>query len=371
MFKTRGYGRSVPESTFITLSSYSSHEYFEDNTNQKFSNHLVNEINCNDFPMELGLVELFYEPGPEVPVKIFGHEPDDNKITIVLRQELDFQVAKKQGDILDFIQYANAELKKFNIKIEFHLLTLKGVSKFVMYQNEVDRQVAISQEYAQALGFTLPSYSSGRHEAKVPYSQADYDQIDLTHKMRIVVFKDDRHDLTVNEPAEPDIFHLITEINTALEQFQITLTWNGEKVFYENEHRPGAMTRFSSRIEKIFNIPSGHLFVGKEESFPSFSDIDLGTKSNFVAVKCKQIAPQTFNGRLFPILKLFQKQKASNENSQVKAKPNPILYVPLSDHPMLLQNLEIELLNEHLNPLELAEGSHTTAILHLRPQFFQ
>jgi hypothetical protein len=315
--------------------------------------------------MEIGLVELYHEPAPEKPATIFGHHPDDNKITVVKRLEKDFQVSKQPGDLIDFVSYLNDELEKLKISIQFHIVSHHGIERLIMYQNEKDRRAILSPDYARAFGFTAGSYAEGKHDAEEPFSEEAYKQIDDTHKFKIMLIKDETHDLRVQEPKQKDVVHLITEINNTLEPFQITLVYDGETIDYENEHTIGAMTQFSSRIEEIFNIPPGHWFVGKKEILPSFPNIDLGVTNNFINVKCNVIDPQHYNGGLMPILKMFQKPETTTPGKLIRLKPAQILYFPVSVS--TLDTLEIELLDEHLDPLKLAEESHTTVVLHLRP----
>jgi hypothetical protein len=362
-------GRHIPEPMTITLSSYSNPDYFAENTNQKFRNLLVNPIDI-ERPMEIGLVEFYHQPAPEKSSNIFGHHPDDNKITVIKREELDFQVAKQAGGLVEFIAFANIELKRFNIPIEFHIVSKKGVGHLIMYQNAKDRRAILSPEYASAFGFTAGSYSEGKHDAEQPFSNEAYNEIDITKKFLVKLVKDETHDLRVQEPATKDVIDLITAINNAMESFQITLVYDGETIEYENEHTYGALTQFSSLIEEIFNIPTGHWFVKKKETFPSFGNIDLGVTSNFINVSCNAIEPQHYNGTLMPILKMFQKPEIPNPAQLVQLKSNKVFYLPISKHVSTLDNLEIELLDEHLQPLKLAKDSHSTVVLQLRPQYY-
>jgi hypothetical protein len=71
-----------------------------------------------------------------------------------------------------------------------------------------------------------------------------------------------------------------------------------------------------------------------------------------------------------PILKMFQKPEIPNPAKLVQLKPNKVVYLPISKHISTLDNLQIEILDEHLQPLKLAEESHSTVVLHLRPKLY-
>ena len=104
-----------PESLFITLTSSTNHEYFPENSAQKFSTKLVEPIQHAQ-NLEIGLVELFYTPAQERGQNIFPEEKD-KKITVLKRNESQFGIQKYPGKLEDFVKICNRELKVKNIDI--------------------------------------------------------------------------------------------------------------------------------------------------------------------------------------------------------------------------------------------------------------
>ena len=356
--------RIQPESLFVTLASSTNHEYFPGNSAQKFSTKLVEPIQYAQ-NLEIGLVELFYSPAQERAHNIFPEEKD-KKISVLKRTESQFAVKKYPGKLDDFVKTCNRELKEKNIDISFSILATSGGLKFVMKQSVQNVFVVINSEYAQALGFTK-TYPPGRHEAEEYYSQDKFDKIDITHNMTITMYHDEEHTVYVAEPEERDVSHLISEINKSLTEFRITVLYADGKFEFENKYAIGARVLFSDFIAKIFDIPIGHWFEKGEENLPSFENINLGTSSSFVNVVCNIATPQQHKGKLMPILKMFQKPNKSGEI--VLLSSNPILYVPIPDL-TTIDKLQIELLDEFLNPIECMEDSETSVVLHIKSRFF-
>ena len=219
----------VPVSKYILLSSTSSHEYFPGNQGNDFSNKLIEPIRSNfNSNLEIGLVELYYTPVPPVHKKtIFGHETRDNIISIAQRFESAIYRTKEAVRIAVFVESLNRELAKFRPEVKFKYFGDGHTLRLIIVNDFKGFRVELTTEYARAFGFSKFVFKNGETLAEHPFNQSIYDSIDVTLQIKMSFIKDVQKDVTVNEPSEMDVSYLISEMNKAVSQFDISFLYDG------------------------------------------------------------------------------------------------------------------------------------------------
>jgi len=352
----------LPKYSYVTLDSSSNQEYFQDNSNQKFSTKLPQPI-FNGLELEVGLVDLVFSPIRDFDLNVFPRE-NDKKIRVLKKTKQQFTTKKLPGKLDDFIKVCNQELEDQNLKISFSILSTGGGLKFVMQQGIKNALAVIDPEYARALGFKT-EYAAGAHEAEEYFSQEAFDEIDTSQSMTINMYED--CPVRVEEPKIRDVSNLIFEINKSLTEFGITVLYTNDKFVFENKNTVGARVLFSDFLAKTFDIPKGYWFEKESETFPTFENINLGTKSYFINVVCNIVTPQPYDGRPMPILRTFV--NPSKDGERVVFSPeNNVWYVPVRKN-FKFDTVEIQLLDEFMKPLVCVENSKTTAILHIKSRY--
>jgi hypothetical protein len=182
----------IPNSSYFTLSSAASHEFYPLNVNNEFSNILLDNIEVREGELEIGLIEAYFTPdSSKRRDTIFGNEVNDNRITQTIHYTSDHTVNKITGRVEQFVEHINDEFKKKKVKMVISLLVKDTEEHLVITLNQPRYQLQITKAYAVALGFLKDVNQSGRNEADRPYVQELYDKIDPTQLMNFKIFREE------------------------------------------------------------------------------------------------------------------------------------------------------------------------------------
>ena len=360
-----------PDSYYVTLNSSSSQEYYPNNRNNGFINNLVSPIPLESSfesggTLEVGVVEVFCQPKDKNPPKIFGHSPNDNQIIVTKRLKSEFFFEKKPERIEQYFFQCNDEFKKLNLKIQFIVDVEIGVKKLILVNGELGYNLKISEPYNSAFGFINSFYSDGSHKAEEPYSQKEFDLIDITKHLHITLFKDQTFFANCQEPEKLEVVSLVSEINKCLTPYKVSVIYDGIDFEFESE-LASQMVKFPTIIEKIFGIPKDYWFKKVHEILRSYSNIDLGVSSNFLIMKTNLIEAQPFNSKLLNALRMFPRPEKTEKT--VHFLCTPVLYVPVANI-KTIEKIEVEFCDERLQPAALVENTDTIVVLHFRSKLF-
>jgi len=354
-----------PLSTYLTLSSSGSHDYFPENLNYSFTNKLVNSVSSEGKHMELALVEAFFNPAIDtIKVNIFENKQDAT-IKYGVRPQAEHYVLKTPGSIEYFIEHMNQDFKKRGIGISFNILvTEKREEFFVLNLNYPGYKVKMSEDFSRAMGFVKKVYESGRNVAEEQFVEELYANIPNTERMRFVVFQETISYVVVKEPSIKSVTGLISEINKSLADKDISFHYDGNSISYEDDSDKNAFINLSSFLEKLFGIPDGTEFTGGEMTLPSYSTINLGLTPNFHVITCNIVEPQNFKGELVPVIKTIP---FKNSKGLLHTEITNLQYVPVSVQ--TIENVKIDIRDENLNFSKIASDSDSTVVVHIRSRY--
>ena len=359
-----------PESYYVTVSSSSSHEFFPENLNYDFSNKLVKPIipDGHGRLLECAIMDLYFNPAIDPPKRrVFPPTEGADEINVVIEYRSELFVSKREGRIQNFVTHCNEEARKWNANFEFKVQgTLEG-GKFVLVQNLEGFELKMSPNYARAMGFLKDSYKRGTHVGEKLFSQALYDQIDVTDRMNFTMFKDFENKVKVSEPEVKTVSDLISEMNKSVSSHQCYFIYDGKLFSFEddNKGKTGLRVKISPFLSNLFNIPVNTWFHGKM-SFPTYPNINFGVDTDFQLVTCDAIENQQFFGKLLNVLRIFP--VVGSTGSTVHVKFTPPVYVPVQNQ--LVENIRITLCDEACRPIVLTPESQTTVLLHFKSRSF-
>ena len=284
-------------STYVTLSSNNSLNYFPENTTSSFKNILNGWISTSSGPLEVALCDLFYVPKSPPESFIFEKNTKDNIILVEGRFIAMYFVHRKEDEV--FLETWNRLSDILNKYTKDYSVFLQSKGKQwhlgVENRNEEGFKMIFEENYATAFGFQTTEFSKGKYLSANPVSQALLDKIDFTDPVKITIQKSKPFIGSLEEPVEKTVNGVVNSINKCLSSLNIKFTYENNSLSATGLSSKNYYLKFSPFLCKLFGINIDFWFSPTKISIPSVANIEVAHGKDHLLVLCDLARNQYVN----------------------------------------------------------------------------
>src|SRR5207237_3069489 len=143
-----------PNSSNITASSFSSHEFYPENVGNNFTNKIHTNIPeyQDDNELEIALQHVTYSlDSSALTPAIFDHDPEANKITVITRAQQINKFVKSEPNVVNFINEVNKRFQREQNQLSFNYYSEDGNIYFTLHYNVDGYRIQFSTNYMTSL----------------------------------------------------------------------------------------------------------------------------------------------------------------------------------------------------------------------------
>lgn len=389
-------------SFYVTLSSGASKNYYPENSNSDFKNHLPMVIDGN---YEVGLTQLLFfdtfdpvipvppqpapVPDPDIPT-FFNNNAKD--ATVLVKRNSPVYVLeckKKENDPVEsFVADINVQLlllnnKDYSVLLKQHIVKGEATIELVFVNENKSNILKLSNGLNHILGLKDSEFRAGNYQAETSlestFCRDAYENFLKDQVANLEMFTHQELSFQIKEPSKFEIDLLADNVILAFEENGVSISFFR---MFDNTMKLESETtksiQFSKRLNRILNLDQDYVFTDSDTTFdvpvnlvPTMNQpaspesltppAEVQINPNLLLIVSNVAEPQRFEGGLARVLRVINRPRS--EESFVELNFNPVHYLPFSG--LDQSTVHIQLVDEGFQPLE-RNYSTTTVILHFR-----